>query len=96
MSTFALVSGEESRELGSLARAIQWAELTVNAALPLHGAPRGATPESQDKIIADRAALRAVAFAGVLRAMTEHDYTATPSVLEALMDGRMPPVEESS
>lgn len=76
--TFKFTADEEPRELGDLARSIQWAELVVNAALP--PAVRAA----------DRAALRAVAFGTVLRAMTEHTYTARPSDLEALMDGRMP------
>jgi hypothetical protein len=95
MSTFALVTDdEEPRDLGDLARAIQWAELVVNTALPPKG---GMTLEGTPSLeAADRAAFRAVAFAGVLRATTEHRYTARPAVLEALMDGRMPPVEESS
>jgi hypothetical protein len=86
------MSGGAARDLGDLARSIRWAELVVNAALPLdesltlQGVP---TPGA-----ADRAALRVVAFAGVQRAMTEHRYTVRPSVLEALIDGHMPPVEE--
>jgi hypothetical protein len=87
MSAFQIISDEDSRDLGSLARQIQWAELIVNAALP---------PGEDGDRRSDRATFRAIAFEGVLRAMTEHEYTARPAALEALMDGRMPPLEDPS
>jgi hypothetical protein len=80
-----------SRDLGDLARGIEWAALLVNAALPLN---ESRTPEGvPTAVAADRAAFRAVAFASVLHAMIPlNAYTATPAVLEALIEGRMPPV----
>jgi hypothetical protein len=105
MSAFALVtSDEEPRDLGDLARGIQWATLIVDTALPLNGRQvvrgDGAFEVEADvteaaALAADRTALRAAAFGIVLHATTEHRYTARPAVLAALIDGRMPPVEES-
>jgi hypothetical protein len=77
-------------DLGDLARSIQWAELVVNAALPLD--ERRTLEGIPAAKAADRAALRAVAFAGVLRELFRYEYATRPGVLEALTEGRMPPV----
>jgi hypothetical protein len=83
---------EQPGDVGDLARCVQWAELVVNAALPRDDS---LTLEGiQPPRAADRAALRAIAFASVLRELTRYVYTARPSSLEALAEGRMPPVED--
>jgi hypothetical protein len=80
----------EVQDLGELARTLRTALLVTDAALPLHGAPRGATPESQEPIVRDRSALRGIAFRAVLRDLGRYEYQVRPADLEALIDGRVP------
>lgn len=81
-------------EIGDLARAVQWARLLTDAAIPLDAqAPPvspGTVPASIEVVENDRAAFRLEAFSQVLAQLTEGGWTARPSDLERLIDGRMP------
>lgn len=81
-------------DIGDLARAVQWAGLIVDAAIPLD-APLPSV--SQDRRVAsaeavesDRIQLRTEAFAQLLAQLIEGGWTARPSDLERLIDGQMP------
>jgi hypothetical protein len=87
-----MAAGNEEKpvDLGALARSVQLALLITDAALPLYGAPRGATADSQEMIVMDRSRLRGIAFTAVLREMNRFECTITSGALEALMDRRVP------
>ena len=93
MSTISIVA-EDTRDMGDMARAIQWAQLLVNAALPLDTAPvtpaPGVVPAGIEVTEQDRAGFRLEAFSQVLDRLIEGGWTARPSDLDRLINGQMP------
>ena len=93
MSTIEIVA-EDARDMGDMARAIQWAQLLVDAALPLDTAPvtpaPGVMPAGIDLVEQDRAGFRLEAFSQVLAQLIEGGWTARPSDLDRLIHGHMP------
>jgi len=93
MSTISIIA-EDARDLGDMARAIQWAQLLVDAALPLDTPPvipaPGVVPAGIDLVEQDRAGFRLEAFSQVLDRLIEGGWTARPSDLDRLVNGRMP------
>jgi hypothetical protein len=92
MAKFPIV-GSEVQDLGELARSLRMARVVVNAALPLQGLEQeaGDGPDwLADLRYKDQLNLRAIAFRAVLRELDQFEYTARPSDLEALIEGRVP------
>lgn len=93
MSTTGIVA-EEARDIGDLARAVQWAGLLVDAAMPLDVPLPPVRPDkriaSAEAVEADRAQMRTEAFAQVLAQLIEGGWTARPSDLERLIGRQMP------
>jgi hypothetical protein len=93
MSTISVIA-EDARDLGDMARAIQWAQLLVDAALPLDPpAPDvrpGTVPVRIEVVEEDRTGFRLEAFSQVLAQLIEGGWTARPSDLDRLVNGQMP------
>jgi hypothetical protein len=89
-----LLGGEVSKGsvLAELARTVRLALWVTDAALPLHGAPQGATEQSQEQVVQDRSRLRGLAFEMVLREISKYEYLVVPDDLLTLREGRVPEV----
>ena len=81
-------------DMGDLARAARWAQVLVDAALPLDAA---LPPVRDDRVAAsvavieeDRAGMRLEAFSQLLAQLIEGGWTVHPSDLERMMAGDMP------
>lgn len=83
MSTTGTVTTAPGGRIDGLARAVQWAHLLVNAAIPLE-------EDLLSDIRADRSQLRLEAFRQVLAKLAEGGWTARPSDLGRLTAGQMP------
>jgi hypothetical protein len=93
MSAIRVVT-EDPRDMGYMARAIQWAHLLVDAAIPLDSpvpdVRPGTVPAGIDLVEQDRAGFRLEAFGQVLAQLIEGGWTARPDDLELLIGGHMP------
>jgi hypothetical protein len=95
----------ENIDLAQMAHDVRWALLVTDAAIPLAPSASTAQddlgfavePPAQDRATAplatqhaDRAALRAIAFKGVLRELMAYDYEISDEGEQALLEGSMP------
>lgn len=94
MSTTGIVTTAPGGRIDGLARAVQWAHLLVNAAIPLDApAPEvqpGTVPARIEVVENDRCQLRLEAFRQVLAKLAEGGWSARPSDLGRLTAGQMP------
>jgi hypothetical protein len=94
----------ENIDLAQMAHDVRWALLVTDAAIPL-AVPGSAAPAAlgfavetapgpgdvpDSALYADRTALRAIAFKGVLRELMAYDYEISDEGEQALLEGSMP------